>query len=234
MKKRDKTNSLRLSIIVPVLNEEAGIDAFLRALSFHLRQGDEIVVVDGGSRDKTVSLAKPLAHQVISAPRGRAKQMNAGAEKAQGDVFFFLHADTQLPSKGLNSADLAIRAGAVWGRFDVSLSGSHPAFRIIEKLISWRSRLSGIATGDQAIFIERTVFTEIRGFPDIVLMEDIALSKRLKRLQPPACLQAKVVTSSRRWETNGIVRTVVKMWFLRAAYTLGFSPEKLATYYRHG
>ena len=232
--KRCRTDSLRLSIIVPVLNEEAGIVAFLNALSPHLRPGDEIVVADGGSDDKTVSLAQPLAHRIVSAPQGRAKQMNAGAEKAQGDVFVFLHADTQLSPEGLNAADLAVRRGAVWGRFDISLSGTHPAFRVIEKFISWRSRLSGIATGDQAIFIERTAFRKIEGFPDIALMEDVEFSKRLKRLHPPACLQTKVVTSSRRWETHGIVRTVVKMWFLRAAYTLGFSPEKLVDYYRHG
>jgi rSAM/selenodomain-associated transferase 2 len=221
-----------LSIIVPVLNEEAGIAAVLAAFADLRRFGHEVIVVDGGSSDRTVELVRPLADLVIAAPRGRASQMNAGAAQANGDTLLFLHADTRLPS----AADCAIveglrRSGRVWGRFDVEIEGGHPMLRVIAAMMNLRSRATGIATGDQAIFVTRAAFAECGGYPDIPLMEDIALSRRLKRVSRPLCLTARVTTSGRRWEQRGVFRTILLMWRLRLAYFLGAEPHALARRY---
>jgi rSAM/selenodomain-associated transferase 2 len=221
-----------LSIIVPVLNEEAGIAEALQALADLRRFGHEVIVVDGGSTDRTMERARPLADLVITAPRGRAAQMNAGAARAAGDTLVFLHADTQLPP----AADFAIvdglrYSGRLWGRFDVAIDGSHPMLRVIAAMMNLRSRLTGIATGDQAMFVTRAAFADCGGFADIPLMEDIALSRRLKRLGRPLCLASRVVTSGRRWEQRGIVRTILLMWRLRLAYFLGADPHALARRY---
>jgi rSAM/selenodomain-associated transferase 2 len=222
----------RLSIIVPVLNEQAGIAAMLQDLSGLRARGAEVIVVDGGSRDDTVALARPLCDHLITAPRGRAAQMNAGAGVARGDVLLFLHADTGLPadSDRLVLEGLAA-SGRPWGRFDVRIDGRHPLFPLIAAMMNLRSRLTGIATGDQAIFVDRSAFAAVGGFPDIALMEDIVLSRRLKRLGRPLCLRARALTSGRRWEKHGVVRTILTMWRLRLAFFLGAEPAKLAASY---
>lgn len=223
---------MKLSIIIPVLNEAAAIKACLIPLAPLRRSGCEIIVVDGGSEDATGAIAKPLADKVITSLPGRGRQMNAGARRAKGEVFLFLHADTRLP----HGADDLIRGsliqtGRCWGRFDVRLSGRQPLLRVIERFMNGRSRLTGIATGDQAIFIRREVFERLGGFPDIPLMEDIALSKMLKTQSRPLCLSTPVITSSRRWEQNGLLATVLLMWWLRLRFFLGADPSRLARLY---
>jgi rSAM/selenodomain-associated transferase 2 len=221
-----------ISVIMPTWNEADGIVATLSSLQNLRDHSAEIIVVDGGSRDATVKLAQTLADLVICEGQGRAQQMNAGAHRAKGDILLFLHADTQLPE---NVYQLILEGLAKnnrsWGRFDVRLSGKHPLLRVVEFMMNWRSRLTGIATGDQAIFVRRDWFEAAGGFPIIPLMEDIALCRKLKRRGPPLCLRARVVTSSRRWEQHGIVRTVLLMWRLRLAYALGADPLQLAGKY---
>ena len=222
----------KLSIIIPVLDEGDGIAAALDALA-HLRAlGTEVIVVDGGSRDATVERAQPRADRVVLATRGRALQMNAGAERASGDVLLFLHADTRLPAEAdrvvLNGLDQSRR---VWGRFDVKIDGRSRLLPVVAWLMRLRSRLTGIATGDQAIFLRREAFQAVGGFPTVALMEDIAICKRLKRLGRPLCLRACVTTSGRRWEKNGVLSTILLMWRLRFAYFLGADPKQLALQY---
>ncbi|HYN62426.1 MAG TPA: TIGR04283 family arsenosugar biosynthesis glycosyltransferase [Rubrivivax sp.] len=221
-----------LSIVVPALDEAAGIAATLQALAPLRARGAEVIVVDGGSRDGTPRLAAPLADRVLCSPRGRARQMNAGAAVAGGTLLLFLHADTRLPG----SADAALRdavaRGAAWGRFDVRIDGRPMMLRLVAALMNLRSRLSGIATGDQAIFVRRDVFQRIGGFPDQPLMEDIEVSRRLRALAPPCCLRQRVTTSGRRWQTRGVWRTIVLMWRLRWRYWRGASPQALAEAYR--
>lgn len=223
----------RVSIIIPALDEAAGIEGTLRPLQPLRARGHSIVVVDGGSADATVRIARPLADAVIASEPGRARQQNAGATVAAGDVLLFLHADTRLPPDADRLILDGLRTtGRGWGRFDVRLSGRHPALRVVERMMNVRSRATGIATGDQAIFVRRDWFTQVKGFPEIPLMEDVALCKELRRLGPPLCLREPVVTSSRRWEERGIARTIVLMWRLRAAYALGADPARLAERYR--
>jgi rSAM/selenodomain-associated transferase 2 len=225
---------MKLSIVMPVLNEADGIEEALGALAPLRRRGVEVVVADGGSIDATVALARPLADIVIAAPRGRGTQMNAGAAASGGDVLLFLHADTRLPPQ----VDALIRdgvarsgctSGPFWGRFDVRIAGTHPLFPVIAAAVNLRSRITGIATGDQAIFMSRAAFGP--GFPDIALMEDIAMTKRLKRTGPPLRIAAPAVTSGRRWEKHGVMRTILLMWWLRLAYFLGANPTWLARSY---
>lgn len=220
-----------LSVIIPVLNEAEGIRSQLEALQFFRGKGALLSVVDGGSDDGTAEQAGPLADQVIHSARGRALQMNAGAGASRSEVLLFLHVDTALPCSALDRVHDAITSGALWGRFDVRIDGANPVLRIVERLMNWRSRLSGIATGDQAIFVRREVFERIGGFPDLPLMEDIVLSKKLKRLASPACLRERVITSGRRWERQGVLRTVLLMWGLRTAFFFGMDPDKLAVRY---
>jgi rSAM/selenodomain-associated transferase 2 len=222
----------RLSIIIPVLNEAVGIPDLLTALKPYRDRGVEVIVADGGSSDQTVKLALPLCDQVVTAPRGRGAQMNAGAAAARGDILLFLHADTALPA----DADRLVREGLAsgdraWGRFDVNITGTHWLLPIVAFMMSLRSRVTGITTGDQAMFVRRDAFALVGGFPDIPLMEDIVLSQRLKRLTPPLCLRERVTTSGRRWEKNGVVRTIVLMWRLRLAFYLGAKPDELARDY---
>ncbi len=220
-----------LSLILPVLDEAATLPAQLARLQDLRRRGAEVLVVDGGSADATPVLARPLVDRLITAPRGRAAQMNAGAGAARGPVLLFLHADTTLPPAADALIDAAIAAGAAWGRFDVRIDAHHPLLRLVERMMNWRSRLSGIATGDQAIFVRHDIFTRLGGFPELPLMEDIAFSKLLKRIARPACLRAQVLTSGRRWEKHGVLRTIVLMWRLRASYFLGADPQRLAIRY---
>jgi rSAM/selenodomain-associated transferase 2 len=220
----------RLTIVVPVLNEAAIIVAALQALAPLRGRGAEIIVADGGSRDGTAQLASPFADRVIASARGRGAPMNAGAALGSGDAYLFLHADTMLP----DSADLLIDAALerrAWGRFDLRIAGRHPLLAVIARMINLRSRATGIATGDQAIFVSREAFAAVGGFPDLPLMEDIAISRRLKRLCRPYCIATPAVTSGRRWERNGVLRTIVLMWRLRLAYYLGAEPARLAARY---
>lgn len=221
-----------LSIIIPVLDEAEIIGAALSRLSACRARGAEIVVADGGSGDATADLARPLADRVIAAPRGRARQMNAGAAAASGDILLFLHCDCVLPADaGRLLREGLAQTGAAWGRFDVRIGARAPILRMVAAMMNARARLTGIATGDQAIFVRKDAFESAGRFPEIALMEDIALSRALKRISPPLCLRAKVTTSGRRWEKNGVFRTIVLMWRLRLAYFLGASPAALARRY---
>ena len=224
---------MRLSIILPTLDEAEGITACLAPLQGLRQAGHQVVVVDGGSRDGTPGLAAPLADRVLAAPRGRARQMNAGAARAEGDAFLFLHADTRLPEAAAARIAAAL-VDHVWGRFDVRIEGRPALLRLVAALMNLRSRLTGIATGDQAIFVRRTVFEALGGFPDQPLMEDIELSRRLKRFGRPACLSARVRTSGRRWERHGVWRTILLMWRLRFDYWRGVPAERLARRYDPG
>jgi rSAM/selenodomain-associated transferase 2 len=224
----------KLSIIIPALDEGEQIAAMLDRLADLRQLGVEVIVVDGGSRDATVQRARLRADCVISAPRGRALQMNAGAARASGDVLLFLHADTRLPEDAdhvvLNGLE---RCGRAWGRFDARIEGRHPLLPVVAWCMSLRSRITGIATGDQAMFVRRDAFHAVGGFPAIPLMEDIALSKQLKRVSRPLCLRECVVTSGRRWEKNGILSTIFLMWRLRLAFFFGADPKELALRYGH-
>jgi len=221
----------KLSIVIPVLDEAAEIEAALSALAPYRRRDVEVIVVDGGSSDGTAERARPLADRVIAAARGRSLQMNAGAAAAEGDVLLFLHADTRLPENadGLVLDGLA-RSGRTWGRFDVRIDGGG-LLRVVAMMMNTRSRLTGIVTGDQALFVARAAFDRVGGFPPIALMEDVALSARLKRVSRPLCLSARVTTSARRWRRHGTLRTVLLMWRLRLRFFLGADPAKLARVY---
>ena len=221
----------RISIVIPVLNEASRIVATLTALAPLRAQGAELIVVDGGSSDGTAALCKGLADAVLSAPRGRALQMNAAARAASGAVLLFLHADTRLPDDALTQIAQAVETQP-WGRFDVRIAGHSPMLPVVAALMNTRSRLTGIATGDQALFVRRDAFDAVGGFPAQPLMEDIELCKRLRRLGRPACLRAKVVTSGRRWDSRGAWRTIGLMWRLRLLYWLGVPAERLAAAYR--
>ena len=227
-----------LSIVMPVFDEAAEIEAALQALASYRQRGVEVIVVDGGSSDSSAERARVLADRVIAAPRGRSLQMNAGAAAAQGDVLLFLHADTQLPENadGLVLDGLARSGSAIhrtWGRFNVRFDGGG-LLRVVAATMNLRSRLTGIATGDQALFVARAAFERVGGFPAIALMEDVALSARLKRVSRPLCLSARVTTSARRWRKHGTLRTVLLMWRLRLRFFLGADPAKLARAYGYG
>ena len=219
-----------LSIVIPVLDEARGIVAALAALGPMRADGAEIVVVDGGSRDATPSLAAPHCDGVVEAPRGRGAQMNAGARAARGEILVFLHADTRLPDDGVRAIRDGLARGE-WGRFDVAIEGADRLLALVAAMMNARSRLTGIATGDQAIFTRRAAFEAVGGFPEIALMEDVELCKRLKRRSPPVCLRERVITSARRWRRHGTVRTIFLMWRLRLAYALGADPNRLARRY---
>lgn len=224
-----------LSIVIPVLDEATGIGATLARLAPLRARGAEVVVVDGGSTDGTQAIAAAHADRVVVAPRGRALQMNAGADAARGAIFLFLHADTLLPADADRLITSALADGRhVWGRFDVSITGRARMLAVVAWMMNLRSRLTGIATGDQAIFVAREAFTRIGGFPAIDLMEDVRASRALKRLSAPACLRARVATSGRRWERHGVWRTIFLMWRLRLLHFLGVPPAALARAYRGG
>jgi rSAM/selenodomain-associated transferase 2 len=221
-----------VSVIIPTLDEREQIAATLAPLQQPRRDGHEVIVVDGGSEDGTCDIASGSADRILSSPQGRALQMNAGAREARGEVLLFLHADTLIPAESfqafLEEFPWSRRA---WGRFDVRLSGRRRMLRVVEKMMNLRSRLSGIATGDHGIFVRRETFEKIGGYPQIPLMEDVAISRRLKRESRPYFPHGHVVTSSRRWEEYGIRRTILLMWRLRLAYALGADPADLARSY---
>jgi rSAM/selenodomain-associated transferase 2 len=233
----DRAGRDSLSIVVPVLNEARGIAAALAALQPLRARSHEVIVVDGGSSDGTQELARGAADRIVSAARGRAGQMNAGAAAARGGILLFLHADTRLPE---NADALILRnlvsSGGDWGRFDVRIEGRSPLLRVVAFCMNLRSRLTGIATGDQAIFVRRDAFDCAGGYPPIELMEDIALCTALRRRSAPVCLGDAVLTSGRRWEKSGVLRTVVLMWWLRLQFFFGAAPARLARTYdgEHG
>ena len=223
---------MKLSIIIPVLNEEITLSNISSHLQSITNQGHEVVVVDGGSTDNTLVVAYEVTDTVIVCSPGRAVQMNNGAAVASGDVFLFLHADTFLPDNIVQIISDLSEKENVWGRFDVRLSSHKIVYRLIERLINFRSCVTSIATGDQAMFIEKNLFNRIGGFPEIALMEDVEISRRLKKISTPVCVKQKVTTSSRRWETKGVITTVFMMWKLRLYYFFGVSPDKLNQLYR--
>ncbi len=219
-----------VTVIVPVLNEAGRLSSMLQGI--HGLGDNEIIFVDGGSSDETPVLLKKMAVKWICSKCGRAIQMNTGASESKSDIIVFLHIDTELSSGHIEHIERAMSdPDVVGGRFDVQLSGDHPAFRVIEWFINWRSRLTRISTGDQAMFVRRKVFERMGGFPEQPLMEDVEFSRRLKREGRIACLRSRVKTSSRRWERRGIARTILLMWWLRFRYWLGASPATLKHFY---
>ncbi|MCW9015276.1 MAG: TIGR04283 family arsenosugar biosynthesis glycosyltransferase [Gammaproteobacteria bacterium] len=223
---------MKLSIIIPALNEADNILATLLSLQKLHYCEHEIILVDGGSRDKTIELSQPLVDKIIHADRGRSLQMNTGAQQATGDALWFVHADTLVPNNADQLIANALNHKKYWGRFDVNLSGRQLLFRIIERMINIRSCITGIATGDQGIFVDIRAFNQLTGYAAIALMEDIELSSRLKNnYGRPACISSKLMTSSRRWQEHGILRTILLMWRLRLAYFLGVHPDTLAKRY---
>lgn len=220
-----------LCIVVPVLDEAPTLATRLQALQTYRQRGARVVVVDGGSQDDTLEIARQHADLALLAPRGRAAQMNAGAAACPADVLLFLHADTVLPEH----ADVLVRRATLgpffWGRFDVRIDSPRPLLRVVSTMMNLRSRWTGIATGDQALFVRHDLFRQVGGFPELPLMEDIAISRALKAHGPPACLRERVTTSARRWERHGVWRTIFLMWRLRAAYFFGADPRQLAVQY---
>ncbi len=222
---------MRISIIIPVRNEAAVIVGTLERLQQYRKAGHQLILVDGDSGDATVSLATPWVDQLLVCAARRACQMNHGAQQAEGGWLLFLHADTQLPEEMDRLIEHHLQSESTWGRFDLRLSGRRWIFRIVERMINLRSRWTGIATGDQALFVRRDVFEKIGGFASIALMEDIDLSRRLKKMTAPVCISQPVITSSRRWEARGVYRTIFQMWWLRLLYFCGVTPEKLVKIY---
>lgn len=219
-----------ISVVMPVLNEETTIASSLQALG--ALAPHEIIVVDGGSNDRTVEICRQFAVKIFASKRGRGRQMNHGAAQASGDVLLFLHADTRLPDSAFDDIAKALsHADYLGGRFDVELDGAHWMLKLVGALINYRSRATKVGTGDQAIFVRREVFARIGGYPDIPLMEDVAFCRALKRLGEVACLRSRAVTSARRWESDGVWRTILKMWTLKLLYLAGVSPARLKQFY---
>lgn len=214
------------TVIIPVLNEAPHIEKLLAPLA-----DSDVIVVDGGSDDNTLALLASFNAKVIPGSKGRARQMNVGAAKATGDILIFLHADTELPEGWEKELRDFADSRKVWGRFNVQFDETSPAFSVIAFMMNWRSRLTGICTGDQAIFIRRTVFDKLNGFADIPLMEDIDISRRLRRECWPYCVPGNATTSARRWRARGLIRTILHMWWYRLQYFFGVSPEKLVKSY---
>jgi rSAM/selenodomain-associated transferase 2 len=227
---------MRLAVVVPVFNEAAAIESTLARLAALRARGARVIVVDGGSTDATAALALAHADRVLQSERGRAQQMNAGARAAidgGADVLLFVHADSELPESADRLIETSLRtSGHAWGRFDVRIDGQAPMLRVVSTMMNWRSRLTGICTGDQGIFVTRSAFERLTGFAPIALMEDVEFSKRARALSWPAAISARVVTSGRRWQRYGIWRTIFLMWRFRLAYFFGADPQRLAQRYR--
>jgi rSAM/selenodomain-associated transferase 2 len=228
----------KVSVIVPMLNEERDIARTLDAIAAGAPGAGvlvEVIVVDGGSSDRSCDEARPRCAMLLVAPRGLARQMNAGAAAAKGDALVFVHADTIVPRSFASDIAAALaEADVVGGRFDLRLDDDAPPLRLIGWLISARSRLSRTGTGDQAIFVRREAFERLGGYREIELCEDLDLARRLKRIGRIACLRSRVTTSARRWRERGVLATTVRMWFIRVAFLLGVSPTRLAHLYNRG
>lgn len=222
---------MTLSIVIPVFNEAHGIPSLLVRLATIIEPGVDTIFVDGGSTDDTVALVKAAGQRVITAPKGRAWQMNAGAAQTTGSILLFLHADTQLPLNAVAAVQAHLRGGTCWGRFDVRIAGTAWMLGVVAQMMNWRSRYTGVATGDQALFMTRAAFNSVGGFAEQNLMEDIEMSCSLKQLSRPACIRTPVITSGRRWETYGVWKTIFLMWRLRWAYWRGQSAQQLAQLY---
>lgn len=224
---------MRLSIVIPALNESGNIVATLAPLQAMRARGVEVLLVDGGSSDTTAQLAASLVDCLVSAAKGRALQMNAGAAAATGDILLFLHADSVLPSGADQMIFDGLRSGShAWGRFDVAIEGRHLFLPVVAWFMNIRSRLTGVATGDQGLFMTADAFSRAGGFAKIPLMEDLAICDALRRSGPPLCLRQKISTSGRRWEQHGVWRTILLMWRIRLAYFFGADPVDLhRTYY---
>jgi len=223
---------MKTLIVVPLLNESAALTHQLGELDLLRAMGAQVLLVDGGSTDHTVQLARDAGLEVLESTRGRAKQMNAGARAKDSDLLVFLHVDTRLPPGALNQIENHLNSKTGWGRFDVRITGSSPMLSVVAFCMNWRSRLTGIATGDQALFMTRELFERVGGFPEQPLMEDIEMCKRLKQFSPPVCLTDRVETSGRRWEQKGVWKTILLMWRLRWAYWRGVPATELAHLYR--
>lgn len=223
-----------ISVIVPVLNEGALAAALAETLVRLAKAGGEVIVVDGGSTDDTRALLEASGLRVLPAAQGRAWQMNAGAAQARGNILVFLHADTVITPGALNDIHHAVAASpSGWGRFDVRIAGHSRWLPVVAFMMNWRSRLTGVVTGDQVFFMRRSRFDHVGGFPGQPIMEDIEMSQRLRRAFGfPACLRPPVVTSGRRWDTRGAWKTIVLMWQLRWAYWRGVPAGQLAERYR--
>ncbi|WP_269619714.1 TIGR04283 family arsenosugar biosynthesis glycosyltransferase [Zhongshania sp. BJYM1] len=222
-----------LSVVVPVLNEAAGLASKIESLGAHCQSSIhhiDVLFVDGGSHDNSVAIITGHGYSCINSDKGRAKQMNAGAAQANADYLLFLHADSEVPNGGLDEVINTLHDHQ-WGRFDIRVSGKAKMFAVISFFINWRSRLTGIATGDQGIFVRKSLFNKIGGFADQPLMEDIDLSTKLGKVSAPRCLRSKIITSGRRWQQRGIWKTIFLMWRLRFMYWFGVSPLRLAKYY---
>jgi len=222
----------QLSVIIPALNEAGCIQSTLERLQPLRLHGHEIILVDGGSTDATLALSQAMVDKILLSPPGRGLQMQAGAAIAHGSVLWFLHADCSIPA-GADTLILEALRGtrADWGRFDITFMDQHPLLQCVAWFMNQRARLSGIATGDQGIFVQRTLYERVGGFPSIPLMEDIRFSRSLKKHARPCRITQSLVTSPRRWHAHGILRTIVTMWGLRLGYFAGISPERLAKFY---
>ena len=218
------------AFIIPTLNEISRVSQLVSQLQTIAAQGHEVLVVDGGSQDGTDAALRQHGFTVYNSPPGRAKQMNVGARNTSNDILVFLHADTILPEAAVKKI-LHACCKQDWGRFDVSFNEKGVIFKLIATMMNFRSCISGIVTGDQCLFVKRELFNRVGGYPDIPLMEDIALSKKLKKFGFPVCLHDRVITSARRWKQNGVLNTILLMWYLRFAYAVGVSPYKLHRFY---
>ncbi len=224
--------AVKISIIIPVLNEQRRLPGLLQSLQAARRQGHEVLLVDGGSTDDTLECARGLVDRVLHSRCGRARQMNLGARHASGELLWFLHADVIVPNDAVSLCCAQAEGnGLLWGRFDVRLTGRGAGLRMVEWLMNLRSRCTGIATGDQGIFVTKRLFRHVGGFEEIPIMEDIALSKRLKQLARPLAVRACLLVSSRYWERRGLWTTILLMWWMRFSYFIGISPQRLARWY---
>ena len=225
---------MKISIIIPILNEASRIPQLTEELKKLDQRSCEIIIVDGGSKDNSVEIAEHAGFKVEKTICGRAHQMNTGAIFATGSVLLFLHADTQIPE----NVDLLVKKifsdnpSFCWGYFRVRISGYSKVLLIVGFMMNLRAYLTSIVTGDQVIFVKKKNFFKVGCFPEQLLMEDIELAKKLRGLSPPGCINDHVITSGRRWELHGVWRTIFLMWRLRWDYWRGIPPDKLAEKYQ--
>jgi rSAM/selenodomain-associated transferase 2 len=222
-----------LSIIIPVFNEATTIVQTLGRLKDDV--GVELIVVDGGSQDNTVELAKQMGVKVISSPiSGRAQQMNIGAVAARGDILLFLHADTQLPQNYQKIVQLTLaKEKVIAGAFELAIDGQQWSLRLVEKMVNWRSHFLSLPYGDQAIFLDKKVFQDLGGFANLPIMEDFEFVQRLKRRGKIAIVPVAVLTSGRRWQKLGVFKTTLINQLIIVGYYLGISPARLRHFYQN-